>query len=387
MAEESDLERTEPASERRLQQARERGQVPRSPELSTFAVLLAAGGGLMFMGSALLDTLTGVMRAGLSLDRTAAFDTSQLGDRLLDGAASALIGFAPWFLLVAVVAIVAPMLVSGWLFTFQSLQPDFAKLNPARGFSRIFSWPGAIELGKALLKSLLIGGVAAWAIWSQRAQMVGLVTEPLGPALAHLALLLGGTFLTIAAAFALVVLVDVPFQIWDHRRQLRMTREELRQETKETEGDPQVKARIRSLQREAARRRMMAEVPKADVVVTNPDHYAVALRYSEGRMRAPRVVAKGSMLIAERIVEIARDAAVPVLRAPPLARALFAHAEVGQEIPAPLYNAVAEVLAWVYQLRRFEASGGERPREPSGVQVPPGFDPGPASAAEPDLDG
>jgi flagellar biosynthetic protein FlhB len=174
--------------------------------------------------------------------------------------------------------------------------------------------------------------------------------------------------------------VDVPFQIWDHHRQLRMTKEELRQELKETEGDPQVKARIRSLQREVARRRMMAEVPKADVVVTNPDHYAVALRYAEGRMRAPRIVAKGSMLIAERIVEIARDASVPVLRAPPLARALFAHAEVGQEIPGALYNAVAEVLAWVYQLRRFETAGGERPREPSGLTVPPELDPGPATA-------
>jgi flagellar biosynthetic protein FlhB len=381
MAEESDLERTEPPSERRLQQARERGQVPRSPELSTFAVLIAAGGGLMFLGAPLLDTLARVMRAGLTLDRTAAFQTDQMGARLFEGIANALLGFAPWFLLVALAAILAPMLVSGWLFTFQALEPDFSRLNPARGFGRMFSVHGLIELGKALLKSLLIGGVAAWVIWSERQEMVGLVSEPLGPALAHLAHLLGVTFLTIAGVLALVVVVDVPFQIWDHHKQLRMTKEELRQELKETEGDPQVKARIRQLQREAARRRMMAEVPKADVVVTNPDHYAVALRYAEGRMRAPRVVAKGSLLIAERIVEIARDAEVPVLRAPPLARALFAHAEIGQEIPGPLYNAVAEVLAWVYQLRRYEAgSGGERPREPSGLDVPADMDPGPAAA-------
>jgi flagellar biosynthetic protein FlhB len=381
MAEESDLERTEPASERRLEQARERGQVPRSPELSTFAVLLAAGGGLMFMGSALLDTLTRVMRAGLTLDRTAAFDTSQLGERLLGSAANALIGFSPWFLLVAAIAIVAPMLVSGWLFTFQALQPDFARLDPARGLGRIFSWHGAIELLKAVLKPLLIGAVAAWAIWTQRAEMVMLVSEPAEAGLAHLAHLLGMTFLTIAGALALMALVDVPFQIWDHARQLRMTREEVRQELKESEGDPQVKARIRSLQREAARPRMMAEVPRANVVVTDPGRYAVALRYAEGSMRAPRVVARGSMLIAERINEIARDAAVPVLRAPPLARALFAHAGMGQEIPGPLYNAVAEVLAWVYQLRRFQAAGGERPRAPSDLEVPPELDPGPADTA------
>jgi flagellar biosynthetic protein FlhB len=375
MAEESDLERTEPASPRRLEQARERGQVPRSPELSTFAVLMAAGGGLMLMGAPLTDTLTRVMRAGLTLDRAAAFDTSQLGTRLADGAAAVLLGFAPWFLLVAAVAILAPMLVSGALFTFQALQPDFSRMNPVRGLGRIFSWHGAIELAKALLKSLVIGGVAVAVIWFERAEMVGLVSEPVRPGLAHLAHLLGMTFLMIAGALALIVVIDVPFQIWDHARQLRMTREEVRQELKETEGDPQLKARIRNIQREVARRRMMAEVPKADVVVTNPDHYAVALRYTEGRMRAPRVVAKGASLVAQRIVELARSHRVPVLSAPPLARALFAHAQIGQEIPAALYNAVAEVLAWVYQLRRYESAGGERPQPPIGLPVPPALDP------------
>jgi flagellar biosynthetic protein FlhB len=381
MAEESDLERTEPASERRLQQARERGQVPRSPELSSFAVLIAAGGGLMLMGSVLVDTLARVMRAGLALDRNAAFDTGQLGERLLDSATHALIGFSPWFLLVTVIAIAAPILVSGWLFRFQAVQPDLSRLDPVRGLGRIFSWYGALELAKAALKALLVGGVAAWAVWSHRAELAMLVSEPPGAGLAHLAHLLGVTFLTIAGALALVVLVDVPFQIWDHARQLRMTRDELRQELKETEGNAQVKARIRRLQREAIRRGMLPEVARADVVVADPDHHAVALRYAQGRMRAPRVVAKGSKLVAGRIVEIARDASVPVLHAPSLARALSAHTEVGQEIPGPLYNAAAEVLAWVYQLRRFEAAGGERPREPSGLRVPPELDPGAAATA------
>ena len=382
MAEESDLERTEPASPRRLEQARERGQVPRSSELSTFAVLLAAGGGLMMMGATLVDGLEAVMRSGLTLDRVAAFDTAQLTARLFDGAAAALLGFAPFFLLVAIVAILAPALVSGFLFTFQALQPDFARLNPLSGLKRIFSWRGLIELGKALLKTLVIGGVAAWVVWAQRAEIVSLVGEAIEPGLTHLGALLGFTFLAIAAAFALIVVIDVPFQIWNHGRQLRMTKEEVRQELKETEGDPQIKARIRSLQREVARRRMMAEVPKADVVVTNPDHYAVALRYAERTMRAPRVVAKGSLLVAERIVELARENQVPVLRAPPLARALFAHAEVGREIPAGLYNAVAEVLAWVYQLRRFDAEGGEAPQEPAALPVPADLDPGAAVPVE-----
>jgi flagellar biosynthetic protein FlhB len=375
MAEESDLERTEPASPRRLEQARERGQVPRSPELSTFAVLLAAGGGMIMLGDALVDSLETIMRAGLTLDRASAFDPASITARLYDGIAAALIGFSPLFLLVTLVAIAAPMLVSGWLFTFQALQPDFSRLNPLKGLQRILSWHGVIELGKALLKTLVVGGVAAWAVWAERAEIVSLVAAPVEPGLVHLSGLLGRTFLIIAGAFALVVAVDVPFQIWDHHRQLRMTKEEVRQELKETEGDPQIKARIRSLQREVARRRMMAEVPKADVVVTNPDHYAVALRYAEGTMRAPRVVAKGSLLVAGRIVALARDNGVPVLRAPPLARALFAHAEIGQEIPGALYNAVAEVLAWVYQLRRFEAGEGERPAEPSALPVPAALDP------------
>ena len=381
MAEESDLERTEPASQRRLEQARERGQVPRSPELATFAVLMAAGGGLLFMGGLLAASLAAVMRAGLTLDRAAVFDPARMSARLYDAAFAALTGFSPFFLLVAAVAIVAPVLVSGWLFTFQGLLPDFSRLNPATGFSRILSWHGLIELSKAVLKTLLVGGVAALVVWSERAEIIGLVDEPLEPALAHLGHLLGFTFLAVAGALLLVVAVDVPFQIWDHHRQLRMTKEEVRQELKETEGDPQIKARIRAMQREVARRRMMAEVPKADVVVTNPVHYAVALRYAERTMRAPRVVAKGSLLVADRIVELARQAQVPVLRSPPLARALFAHAEIGRDIPAALYTAVAEVLAWVYQVRRFETAGGEAPREPTAVPVPAGLDPGEPSAA------
>jgi len=336
---------------------------------------MTAGAGLLFLGGPLMHALLQIVRSGLTLDRGTAFDTSQLGMRLLEGSAGALIGLAPWFLLVAVAAIAASMVISGWLFTFDALQPNFSRLNPMTGLGRIFSLHGLIELGKAILKAVLVGGVAAWVVWSERAEIIALGNEALESGLTHLAQMLGYTFLAVAGALLLVVVVDVPFQMWDHARQLRMTKEEVRKEAKETEGDPQIKARIRSLQREAARRRMMAEVPKADVVVTNPDHYAVALRYLEGRSGAPRVVAKGSMLVAERIMEIARTTNVPVLRAPPLARALFVHAELGQEIPASLYNAVAEVLAWVYQLRRFRTTGGEAPREPS-VRVPAGMDPG-----------
>jgi flagellar biosynthetic protein FlhB len=380
MAEDSDLERSEPASQRRLDQARERGQVPRSPELSTFSVLLAAGGGLMVLGSGLVKTLEGLLRGALTLDRNAAFEPGQMGLRLFDAASTALIGLSPLLLLVVLVALLTPMLVSGWLFSFEALQPDFARLSPARGLGRIFSWHGVIELSKAVLKALLVGGIATWAIWSARSEVFALASEPLESALSHLAMLLGRSFLIIAGAFALIVAIDIPFQIWDFRRELRMTREEVREEFKETEGNPQIKARIRTLQREAARRRMMQEVPKADVIVTNPTHYAVALRYRDETMRAPRVVAKGIEMIAERIIELGADAGVPRIEAPALARALYAHAEVGRDIPAALFGAVAEVLAWVYNLKRAQESGGETPRPPVELAVPQGMDPGAATA-------
>jgi flagellar biosynthesis protein FlhB len=384
MAEESDLERTEPASQRRLDEAREQGQVARSPELSTFAVLLAAGGGLMLTGPGLLDGLVRVMRTGLTLDREASFDTGQMTERLYHAAVGALLGLSPVLLVVAVVAIVAPMLLSGWLFTFQPVRPDFGRLNPASGLSRILSWLGLVEFGKAICKTLIIGGVAAWVVWTQRAEMMGLISEPVEPGLRHLAHLLGFGFLAISGALVLVVLVDVPFQIWDHARQLRMTKDEVRQEVRESEGNPEVKARIRSLQREATRSRMMSEVPNADVIVTDTDRYAVALKYREGVTRSPQVSAKGALLVADRIVDLARDTHVPILRAAPLARALFVHVNIGQEIPAALFDAVAEALAWAYQSRRFESAGGERPREPTRPHVPKEFDPG-AQAARDDL--
>jgi flagellar biosynthesis protein FlhB len=375
MAEDSDLERTEPASQRRLEQARERGEVARSPELSTLAVLLAGGGGLMVFGTALVRSLEGVMRDALTLDHPAAFEPAQMMQRLFESAAGALVGMSPLLLLVAVVALLAPMLVSGWLFTFEGLRPDFSRLDPLRGLGRILSLRGAIEMGKALLKILLVGGAAIWVGWSVRAELFSLFGQALEPALGHLGNLLGRTFLILAGAFAVLVALDVAFQIWDHRRQLRMTKNEVREELKETEGNPLIKARIRSMQREARRRRMMAAVSRADVIIANPTHYAVALRYRDDAMRAPRVIANGSLLLAERMLELAQAAGVPTLRAPALARALFAHAESGRDIPPALYIPVAEVLAWVYQVRRAQARGEQAPPPPVDVPVPGNLDP------------
>jgi flagellar biosynthesis protein FlhB len=316
-----------------------------------------------------------MMERSLTLDRSAAFDTSRMLGGLAEAAWSALLALAPMFLIVLLAAIAAPMLVSGWLFTFEAVAPQFSRLNPASGLGRIFSARGAIELGKAIAKAVVVGGVALLMILDELDPILGLASEAPEPAIAHLGRLLGVTFLVVAGALALVVAIDVPFQLWDHARQLRMTREEVRQELKESDGDPQIKGRIRMLQREVARRRMMQAVPTADVVVTNPTHYAVAIEYREGRMKAPRVVAKGAGAVAERIRAIAREANVPLLEAPPLARALHAHAEVGDEIPAALYQAVATVLAHVWQLGRVGIDGAPPPPALGDLGVPPELDP------------
>jgi len=370
MAEDSDLERTEPASARKLQQARERGQVPRSRELATLSVLMAAIAVVAVLGMFMLDRLTNVMRQGLSFDHRITAP-EMMGRSLSLAGMDALLVFLPLALAVVVAAVGANLLVSGWVFTSESLEADFSKLDPLKGIKRMFSVQSLAELVKALLKGGLIAGVAGWMIWRHRDGILALATEPIQAAFVHFGQITLSTFVAAAAAYALIVLIDVPFQIWQYHHNLRMTKEEVRQEGKEMEGDPQIKARIRSLQREAARRRMMQAVPKADVVVTNPLHYSVALKYDEAGMAAPQVVAKGTQLVADRIRELARENRVPVVEAPPLARALFRHVEVGAVIPGTLFTAVAQVLAYVYQLNQ-----SMNPSPPGDWQVPAELDPG-----------
>ena len=374
MAEDSDLERTEPASLRRLEKAREDGQVARSLELSTFASLLAAAGGLWFMGAGLMSQFSAMMQSGLQLERALAFDPGLMLARLAQQASDGLLALLPLLLLLFVAGLVSPLLLNGWNFSLKTLQPDFKRLNPVQGIGRVFSLRGLTELVKAIVKTLVIGGVAAWVIWHYKDAVLSLATLPPEPGITHTGKLLGWSFVAIVGSMILLVIIDVPFQLWDHARKLRMTRQELRQEEKESEGDPQLKARIRSLQREAARHRMMAEIPKADVIITNPTHYAVALRYQGETMRAPKVVAKGAHLLATRIRELAEQHRVPVLEAPPLARALYRHAELDSEIPETLYTAVAEILAYVFQLRRYREYGGVMPQLLGEVLVPDGLD-------------
>ncbi|MGB6055815.1 MAG: flagellar biosynthesis protein FlhB [Burkholderiaceae bacterium] len=380
MAEESDLEKTEPASPRRLEQAREEGDVPRSRELATCTMLLAAGGGLWVFGSGLVRSLNQTLTAGLGFERTHAYDPSALFTQIGAHALDVLLAFAPIAVLLVIVALASPLLIGGWLFSAKALQPKFGKLNPLKGLSNMVSVNAAVELGKAVAKTLLVGAVAWLVIRHQIDAMLGLGVENADEGIAHLARLLLTGFIAIVCALVLIAGIDAPFQMWRYANKLKMTRQEVRQESKESEGDPQIKARIRAQQREMARRRMMADVPTADVVVTNPTHYAVALKYADGSMRAPKVVAKGADEVAAKIRELAAEHNVPLLEAPPLARALHRHTEIGDQIPEALYTAVAEVLAYVFQLRAYKKQGGKPPHEPADLDVPPELDPANAPA-------
>lgn len=378
MADDSDLERTEPPSQRRLEQAREEGQVPQSRELSSFLVMMAGAGVLWMFGAWFVERIGGLMRHGLSLDRSTAFDAGVMGVRLIDLGRDALLTLAPLFVILILAALAGPFVLGGGVFAPKALAPDFKRLDPLQGAKRIFSVHGLAELVKALAKAALIGAVTLWVVWREHEALFALVAQPVEAGFAAFGRSVLFAAIAIIAGMALIAAIDVPFQLWEYYRKLRMSKEELRREAKEQEGDPQVKGRLRSQQREMARRRMMAEVPKADVVVTNPTHYAVALRYDAARDGAPRVVAKGMGEVAARIRAIAAEHRVPLLEAPALARALHRHADLGDQVPVALYTAVAEVMAWVYQLGSYLEGEGLPPREPQGIEVPAGMDPGPA---------
>ncbi|MBV6321302.1 flagellar biosynthesis protein FlhB [Duganella violaceipulchra] len=387
MAEDSDAEKTEPASAKRLEQAREEGDVPRSREVATFTVLMAAGAGLWMTGDGLVRQLNAALVSGLSLTQEQIFDADILLNRIGVDVVRVMLACLPLGIAVMIVALASPLLVGGWLFSGKAIAPNFNKLNPANGLGNMFSSNSLVELFKAVAKALVVGMVAWLVVMKQKDAVIGLAVEPLKLGMTHTLNMLGSSFLFIVGALGLIAAIDGPYQMWHYANKLKMTRQELIQESKESDGNPQIKAKIRQLQREMAKRRMMADVPTADVVVTNPTHYAVALKYSDGMRGAPKVVAKGSDEVAAKIREIAREHKVIMLEAPALARALHKHTEIGDEIPEALYSAVAEVLAYVFQLRLFSKGDGKRPDIPKSLDVPPELDPlNPASHQQkPDL--
>lgn len=375
MAGESDEDRTESATSKQLEKAREEGDIPRSREAATCLLLLLGGSGIWLFSGSLARSLDRLMVAGLSFEREMAFDPALLSDHISGFALDVLIAMAPIIGLMMIAIFMAPALLGGFTFNFKALTPKFSKMNPISGIGRMFSLNSLVELGKATAKAILVGAVAWIAISGDMDAMMGLGVESLATSPGHLGALLWHAFLAMCSVLVVIAAADVPYQAWKYAKKLRMTKEQVKQEHKENEGDPHVKGKIRQMQRAMARRRMMSEVPTADVVVTNPTHYAVALKYTEGSMNAPKVVAKGSDEVAARIRELARENGVAIMEAPPLARALHFHADIGDEIPESLYTAVAEVLAYIFQLRSFNSGEGAYPDRPQDIFVPVDLDP------------
>jgi flagellar biosynthetic protein FlhB len=304
------------------------------------------------------------MRGSLSLRPEQAVGENVIWPALTSAGTQAIVYMLPILGATFVAALAAPLAIGGWNFSGEALMPKFSKLNPANGLGRMFSARGGVELGKGLAKVFVVALIAWVLLKGMTPQMMGLSSEPLNGAIAHSAALAGYSLLVLCFGLVVIAAFDVPFQLWQHGRDLKMTREEVREEYKESEGSPETRGRIREAQRALARGRMMQEIPKADVVVTNPTHFAVALRYDDKKMRAPIVVAKGTDLLAARIREIAAENGVPVIEAPPLARALYRTVDLGREVPAALYVTVAQVLTYVYQLKAAIERGVEPPPRP-----------------------
>jgi len=344
-------ERTEQPTARRLQEARRKGQVPRSRELNTMLTLLLAGASFWFLGDPLVSGLAEVTRAGLSPERTLAFDHEQLPAELMRLIMEALQVLAPFLAVTVVAAFAGPLVMGGWSFSLEAMAFKWEKVDPVKGLGRLFSAKALLELIKTLIKFFLLLAIASALILAFEREILTLSVVTPNAATARAADMLLVALLVLSAAMALIVVFDVPFELWNHTRQLRMTRQEVRDELKETEGRPEVRQRVRNLQREVSQRRMMEDVATADVVITNPTHVSVALSYAN-RSGAPTVVALGRDRVALKIREVARFNDVPLYEAPLLARALYATSRIGDEIPPDLYMAVARVLAYLFQLRR-----------------------------------
>ncbi len=366
MANESEngQEKTEQPTPKKLRDAKKKGQVPRSKELNSMTVTVFGALGLLFMGAWMIEHLKRFMLAGFSLTRAEVFSPQAIFDKFGAALAEALVAIGPFMFLMVVVAIFTPLAIGGWTFSVEALafKPD--RINPVNGFKRMFSPKGLMELIKAMAKFLVVSLVAIAFLWGKADDFLGLGAQSLGLALEHGAWLLGLSFLVVASALILIAAIDVPFQLWDHAQKLKMTLQEVRDELKDTEGKPEVRSKIRQLQQEMAQRRMMEAVPEADVIITNPTHYAIALKYDHATMAAPVVLAMGRDLIALKIREVGAAHGVEIFEAPPLARALCATCKLDQEIPSQLYFAVAQVLAFVFQLRIARDEGGEPPPRP-----------------------
>lgn len=364
MSEESDQERTEQPSEKRLKEAREKGDVPRSRDLSGALVVLAGVSAMMAGGEAAMTHARRIYTLGLGYSREALFSDALPGRALVQAVHEAMALFAPVAFATLLATLAGPLLLGGLSFSAQALQPKFERLDPIKGLGKIFALRGLVELVKSLAKLLFIGGVLALLLRHWQGDILttgrGSVAFGIGEAMS----LLGRASLAFGVILFLIGSADALYQKFDFSKRQRMTKQELKDESKESDGNPEMKGRVRQMQHQMAQRRMMQDLPEADVVVTNPTHFAVALKYDENRFGAPRVVAKGADVMAQQIRLVASGHAIPLVESPPLARALYATTEIGREIPAGLFVAVAQILAYVYQLKQTTSQGHTPPPPP-----------------------
>ena len=373
MSEDSGQEKTEEPTSKRLEDAQQKGQIARSRELNTFVMLMASALLFLMLGGQIGNGLLDMMRTQFQISRDIIFDPLSPVVYLKRTMSAGVMLIAPFLGVMVIAAIIAPLALGGWVFSWEAISPKLDKMDPIKGMARLFAVRGLIELLKALLKFLLISSVAMLLFKQFANELVGLSSEPVEQAIIHGIHIISFCFLILSAALIVVVVIDVPFQLWDHSKKLKMTLQEIKDEMKESEGSPEVKGRMRRMQMEMAQNRMMSEVPKADVIVTNPSHYAIALKYDQNSTSAPKLVAKGVDLMAAQIRNIAIKANVPLLASPPLARALYYATDLNKEIPQGLYLAVAQVLAYVYQLKAARQNRWDEPLPPRDIKVPEEF--------------
>ena len=367
---ESGADKTEDPTDKRKRDARKKGEIARSKELNTVASTLGGAGALLAFGGNLAETLMTLMRVNFSLTREVLTDERSMGMFLLASGKMAIWAVQPILVLLFVIALISPVALGGFIFSGSLLQPKFSRMNPLSGIKRMFSMNALTELLKALAKFFMILIVALVVLSNDRQALLAIANEPLEQAIIHSAQVVGWSALWMAAGLLIIAAADVPFQLYQTQQKLKMTKQEVKDEYKDSEGKPEVKQRIRQLQREVSQRRMMAAVPEADVIITNPTHYAVALQYDpEKGGAAPLLLAKGTDFIALKIREIGVEHKVQILESPALARAIYYSTEIEQEIPAGLYLAVAQVLAYVFQIRQYRAGKGKRP-EPLKDELP-----------------
>ena len=372
MAEEqTGQERSEQPTAKRLTEARKKGQVARSRELNTLLVMLVSALTLWLFSASAMTGFIAIVSEALSPNGDVLREPELIPVHLMQVMMSALVLIAPFLAITVVAALAGPALMGGMLFSAEAIAFKAEKLDPIKGLGRVFSTKGLIELVKALLKFFLVLGVAVLIYKFLERDVMSLITLDVTEGIARSGSMIMVALVLLSATLVLIAAIDVPFQLWSHNKQMRMTKQEIKDESKETDGRPEVKSRIRQLQHEASQRRMLQDVPDADVVITNPTHYSVALKYDKDGSGAPRVVAKGQDLIAFKIRSIAMEHDVAIYEEPPLARALHGTTEIGDEIPGPLFLAVARVLAYVYHLR--QSTPTDYIPRPAPVELPSEF--------------